>query len=675
MIKRIVYISLILLILFISVVIYLGNQRGNGDNSHKTVPSVQTISADMNERLCPKPFVWFIGDRQMYDYKFETDITIDPSVLTKEREFQQEKAEASLTVQGTLNFRVFEREEDKRGLVYLGFQLSPVQVTAYEKSLSQSKRIPELEELYQTFFVATYEKEGVPVTFYFPKQLDEQDKLSLSEIVKILQVTVSSEGKEQIRQGEWIKWREEEIHATGEFEAEYSVHKDDCHLIKKRNVRCLSIRPIEDQRDHSQEILLTGHIIRSAFKGRTSPDMSWLKAFSGSETLEVRVRRKDVFSRSQAQVSLERRHFEPDPDLDIWTESRSLKEILKSFGKNREKTDTLGSWESIRIQRLREQMEMLSLPQIITSIKDAAASGMSQSGMAILAHRLRDFLEISPEEARLIPDIFKYPDLAEDAIGCILIALELNGHPESQSALRNVFEDGDQAADTRGRAIVAAGGIQKPEKELIESLFNLTEIKREATDGEELERADTALLSLGILAGALLEGENAFESQNIVERIANYLQKSENERERVMCLKALGNSSNPETIPIIESYLTSKSSIEQVASASALRNFSDEHTLHLLSDALEQSSVSDVRKAAIKSLTTRGGSEVIEYMRKGLPSEPENSLRRMMIRFLGKNRTPEVIKALEDQLERETSREVIKDIYRALYEERKEYEE
>jgi len=329
--------------------------------------------------------------------------------------------------------------------------------------------------------------------------------------------------------------------------------------------------------------------------------------------------------------------------------------------------ETTGAWEKRRLQSLAEKLEDLSVSQIMLEIKNAAASGASQSDLATLSHTLRDFLELYPEEADSIPPLLKERNLTGKAAGSVLLALELVGHPEAQTALKDVFEDNDQISDNRLRAIVAAGGIAKSEEELVESLFNLSEAGREGGNDDDLERADTSLLALGILSYSLSKGEEPAESNAINERIVTSLQRSEDKRERVMCLKALGNTSNPDIISAIEPYLTSESAAERAASAGSLRNFSDEHTLELLVDSMEDDPESGVRKAAISALSDRGGIGIVEPVCRHLPNEPDDYLRRMMVSVLGKNKTPEVVDTLKKQLEVETSSEVAKEIYRVLY--------
>ncbi|MDM8551368.1 HEAT repeat domain-containing protein, partial [Desulfobacterales bacterium HSG2] len=352
----------------------------------------------------------------------------------------------------------------------------------------------------------------------------------------------------------------------------------------------------------------------------------------------------------------------------IWNESQSAKEIIESFimsGKKQE--ETAGAWEKRRLQSLAEKFKDLSISQIMLEIKKATTSGASQSDLATLTHTLRDFLELYPEEASSVPRLLKERKLTGKAAGSVLLALEMIGHAEAQTALKDVFEDDDQISDNRLRAIVAAGGIAKPEKELIESLFDLAKAGREGGSDEELERSDTSLLNLGILSYSLSKGEEPSESNAINERIVTSLENSEDERERVMCLKALGNTSSSDIISVVESYLTSESPEERAASAGSLRNFSDEHTLELLVNSMEDDPEPGVRKAAISALSDRGGIDVVAPVCKHLPDEPDEYLRGMMVRLLGKNKTPEVIDTLKKQIEVETSSEVAKEIYRVLY--------
>jgi len=512
--KWLFYAGFILLLLLVSAVIYVGGQRAaperplpvkNG-SPEENVPSGQPAVPENSVKSstgksCPKPLLWNIGARQMYDYELETEITLDSSVMTGQPSAgDSQKKKIGMTIKGTLNFRIFgspkdvpgmpEQKEERKKIIYVGFQLSPVQVNIYGKPGTEGTPAPDLEKLYQTFFVVAYVKEGVPALFYFPEQFDEKDKTSLSEIVKIVQLVVPLENLSD----EWddqgtLRWKEDETHAAGSFESEYFVHKDDCGSIHKRNIRCLSLQTMEDQTGTSERLKLTGHIVNSEFKGIIAPESSWIKEFSGSEVFEIQTE-KGVWSESQVRINLRLRNFDPDSSLPIWNETRSAKEIIESFIESEKKQkETTGTWEKRRLQNLAEKLKELSISQIMLEIKNAATSGASQSDLATLSHTLRDFLELYPEEAESVPSVLKERNLTGKAAGSVLLALELIGHPEAQTALRDVFEDNEQIADNRLRAIVAAGGIAKPGNELVESLFNLSETDREGeNNNEELER-------------------------------------------------------------------------------------------------------------------------------------------------------------------------------------------
>ncbi len=684
-------ISLIMLPLFVLLIAYMGVQAPpSGPSSQRTDISDQLMAVNEGgEKACPRPLLWKIGTRQMYDYELETHMTLDSSAISRGASSSGEKRNVRINIKGILNFRIFDRSDellegekellyvgfqldplkevldDEREAVYVGFQLDPVRVSIYEEHVSEGKRIPELERLYGTFFVTAFGSEGIPLLFYFPEQLDEKDKISLSEIIKIAQADLPLEGHPD----EWIdgklKWHEDETHATGVFRSEYIVYDDECDVFHKKNVQCLSIRDAGKEAG-SKELKLTGHVVESKFKGTTAPDTCWLKTFYGSETLQIRLGTA-VWSESKSRIKLKLRYFQPDSNLAIWEERRPLKDILKSLTASETKHGNriAGVWERMRVQTLAEQLGDLSLSQIMTEIKRGVDSGMSQSDLGGWVHKLKCFLELYPEEATFVPDLLKELNVTGNSAGMIILGLELAGHSQAQIAIKSIFEDDDQVADIRLKAIVATGGLANPGKEIIASLFNLVDSGKK---DEDIEMRDTALLSLGILSRKLSEGGNPAESQAINDQIISYLQNSENARQRVACLKALGNSASPEIVSVIEPYLSSDSVAERTSAVQSLQSFSDEHTLELLTGILEGDKETMVRHAAIGALVRRGGSEVVEHMRKHLPVEPEVSLRRKMIQFLGKHRTPEVIETLKRQLELENSRPIARDIVRALHE-------
>ncbi|RLC09178.1 MAG: hypothetical protein DRI57_22615 [Deltaproteobacteria bacterium] len=679
--KSFLYAGIILLISLLCAAAYMGG--GKSENAFNKVaasseqsagPGPEKVVSDSNSS-CPTQLLWQTDARQMYDYELETDILLDPSVLTGE---SGAKTKIRVGVKGILNFRIFDHPTKSSGTsekiegweksVYAGFQFSPAEVRIYGNSDTEGRRMAELEKLYETFFIVAFSKQGTPSMFYFPNPLDPKDKSSLSELVKIAQLFMPSKKLSK----EWVEgkhqWVKKEKRASGKFEAEYFVHKDECDTIVKRNLRCLSVLSNDMSSPGSEKVNLTGHVIHSEFKGRIEPDVSWLASFSGSEQFEIRAG-KNVWSVSEGTINLRLREFDPNPSLAIWKEDQGVKAIIQSFADPDKKADTkaIGAWEQERMKGMAEQFKNVSVSELLADIKDALEAGNNQSEMARLTHTLRDFLETYPEKALSVPDLIKNMALSDQGAGSVLLALQLAGHPQAQDALKTVFEDGEQLSDNRLRAIVASGGIKAPEKPLIESLFNLSE-NREDADDEDLERSDTGFLALGILSDALSKGENPSDAQGINERILNYLENSDDERERIICLKALDNSAAPSIIPEIEPYLVSESVAERSAAVGTLRNFSDDYSLELLAEALENDPETSVRDTAVEALAERGGISEVEHVRKQLSEETDENLRRKMIRFLGENRTPDVTETLKSQLEKESSRAAAKDIFRALYE-------
>lgn len=681
--NRLILVGIVLLISLVSAAVYMGlRSSGSGDSSGKAAtPLSQPVSADKDKTSdgpCPAPLYWQTDARQMYDYDMETDILLDPSVLTGN---SGQKTKVRVSVKGILNFRIFddpvkssdssEKIQGAEKSVYAGFQFSPAEVKLYGESETEGRRMTELESLYETFFVTAFSTEGMPSLFYFPAPLDEKDKNSVSELIKIAQLSISTEESSQERDDKGtVRWYKDEIRSTGAFKAEYAVHQAACNEIIKKNISCLAVRATDILNNAAKDIKLTGHIVDSEFRGTTAPNVSWLKTFSGSETFEIRVG-NDVWSESKGTIRLSLRAYEPNPELAIWKENRPIKDILLSFADPEKKSKAPGAWEQERVKGLSEQFKDVSASQLMQKLKDAVSAGANQSDLAVLTHTLKDFFEIYPEKALSVPGLLKDMNLSDQAAGSVLLALQLAGHSQAQTALKAVFEDEGQTADNRLRAIVASGGIQKPEKELIGSLFGMAETREGKTD-DGLERSDTAFLALGILSDTLSKSEKPSDSQAVNERIINYLQNSQDEREHIICLKALDNTANPEVISVVEPYLLSDSVMERSAAVSALRNFSDAHSLELLSDALENDPEDVVRGSAVDALAERGGIDAVEQIRTRLPNEPEENLRRNMIRFLGKNKTPAVVETLKKQLEAETSRDIAKDIFRALYEKKTE---
>ena len=516
---------------------------------------------------------------------------------------------------------------------------------------------PDLEKLYNTMFIVAFTEDGKPVQFYFPEYLEEKDRISLSEIIYAVQIVIPMNKEKN-------QWATIESNSTGNFEVNYSID-NNCNVINKKIITCISLKGLDNNNENS--IQLKGRVINSSFIANIDNDISWIKNFSGSETLEIKNKKNEVWSKSLMYVNLKYiDQFKPDPNLDIWKINKSLSDVLKSFLTTKTSYQQ-GYWSKKHLQSLKEQFQNTNLDQIIEEIEKAIDANEPQTRIVQLTHKLVDYLTVFPEQSDFLPDKIKDMEIKDLKAGNVILALELTGNIEAQEALINLIEDSNQKDDIRLKSIVAAGGIKLPDKTLIESLFKQNNIVREDNSEFNIERADTSILSLGILSDSLYKSGNKNESQSLIEKISEKLNNSEDIRERIACLKSLDNSENEKIKPIIEPFLQSDSTVEREAAASAFRHFNDEYSRNLLLNTYQNDASSNVKKAAIEALMYQGGDEVLKLVKTQLPVEKNEDIRRAMIIFLGNHKTPEVLSILQQQLNLETKKDIAEEIIRAIY--------
>jgi HEAT repeat protein len=617
-----------------------------GDSKTVAVDRTATPTTPVNETVSPTTtvsttlpkFRWESGARQVYHYNLQTEIETNTNLLGDASSTNWQKVIAEL--KGTLNVRLFDKQAKT---LFVGFQLSPAHF-----SLS-GQQVAALENsLYQTFFLVLFSLEGVPVHFYFPKTIHASERNLVAEIVKSVQVITPP-----IQTAQWTRSEE---NATGKYEAQYTWQAGK--KIYKKKLNYLSVTSSATETEDANDVSLTGHIINSDFQALLATQRSWLQAFSGTEKLEIRSQHGKV-AKLALRISLRASYDPIDPSLAIWQANNDPKQVMLVFAGG--KSPSSGAWDQLRQQKLRDKFAHVRLSDLTEQIVAFNAKAQSMGDMIPYLKELEDYLSAYPEAAAEIRNLLLQGGLSQRTTGMIINALEVVAHKEAQEALATIMLNHDSKHVVR-QAIAAAGGIKAPEQVLVETLWLVAQQQAESS---------TALLALGSASHHLAQLGNDYEAAQIRQGLVAYLQaETADSWAQHIALSALKNTKNTELFETVAPYLEAEDEQVRATAHSVLGNFDDVESFEQLIISVTQDEAVKVRQSALDAVFHREDKDqAVEPIRQYLSKEPNQVVRRDMIRFLGDNKidNPEVITTLEQQLRQETSREMIKEVYRALY--------
>jgi HEAT repeat protein len=586
-------------------------------------------------------FRWESGARQVYHYDLQTEMETNTNLLGDASATNWQKVIVEL--KGTLNVRLFEKQAKT---IVVGFQLSPAHF-----SLS-GQRMQALEKsLYQTFFMAIFTLEGVPVHFYFPNTIHASEQKLLAEIVNSVQIITPTLQTA-------TQWTSKEENATGQYEAQYKWQAGKIHK-QKRDY--LTVNSSTTETEGVNEISITGQIINSDYQAILATKRSWLQELSGSEKLEISSQHGKI-AKSALRISLRASDEPIDPTLAIWQANNDPEQVMLAFASG--KSPSSGSWEQLRQQNLREKFAHVTVGDLTQQIIAFNAEDKSMGDMIPYLQELEDYLSVYPEAAAEIPNLLLQGDLSQRTTGMIVNALEEVGHKEAQAALATIMLDNDSKNEHVVRqAIGAVSGIKKPEPELVETLWQVAQ--------QSEEESSTALLALGAASHNLANSGDDFEASQIRQRLVDSLQaETADSWKQHVALSALKNTDNTELFPTVAPYLEAEDEQVRATAHSVLENFDDVESFEKLITSVTQDESVMVRQSALNAVSHREDKDqAIEPIRQYLSEEADQDVRRDMIRFLGDNKTdnPEVITTLKQQVTQETSEEMIKEVYKALY--------
>jgi len=646
----------------------------------------------LNDTPCTAELKWFPDARQMYNYQLKTEIVLYKNELEPQESLQQkDQRRIAVDITGTLNFRVFQKPDDwpvisDDNLIYVAFQLSPVSIQYAEgdDSLSPQK---DLKSLFQTLFCASFLRNGLCFQLYFPSNLDQTDRSSLSEIVYSSQLVFSDKT--------FKKWTTKERHSSGQFLAEYRMKGNDCQLFEKQNVRCISLNTEQSENNLSTQDFLNARIIESQFTLSVTSTKAWIESCRGQEHIEFRKTDNDhIWSSSKMQIQMNLIPFHPDQNLHIWSAENDLETLLLSFFETHiSDSDSHGTWKKRRIETIKNRLNNRTLFQLISDLELALSENKDQSYNSQLSHMIQDYFIAFPEAVYQVPFLLENNKISNSAVGHLMLALERSGHSQAQTVLKNIMLDNQLKNDYRIKAIVAAGSVDSPTELLTDGLIEIVQQTEQTSSDSFNELTSTALLALGIHCQTYENNGQTEIAEQIVNQLTLDLIKSQNPTDKVIYFKAIGNAKNTQFIKVIESYLPQNEQSEELYDSDSEEEIAQNQDIPTQIAAImalgQQPETTEgidliiplfdherkiIRAAAVDAITNMNSEKIVNQLCERLSEENDETIRRKIIQYLGDHITETVVETLKNHLDlshqytdrQPISRDEAEDIYRAL---------
>jgi hypothetical protein len=605
----------------------------------------------VNEKLTTiLQFHWQTDAQQVYEYHAYTEVDTNTTLGIDGGDNWQTVA---IEIKGILNVRVFGELDD---LIYLGFQLSPVQL------FTQKQRIPNIEKIFeQRFFMAAFTPTGKPQQFFFPQGLQASDRQSLINFINGMQIYLPDQSTKT--------WETAEKDITGEYYAKYHLDQQLKYSVRKQKTNYFKVHAKEQVIGQvpatSGRSPLNIQVVHSDFLATVTPNHAWFEKMVNHEQLELRIGQQlATKTRNELTVTLSNQPI--DMTLAIWQADDDPQKVIHAF--NQDTTKRTAVAELQEQQREAQLKAQFSQVRVVDLMKPIAAFDLKNKSMSEILPAMRElenYLSVYPEAATDLRAMLQQQPLSGGNSALLVGVLTSVGHFEAQAALSELILNADASINQQvaHQALFGATQVEKIEPLLVDTL-------RTAAQRED-ENAGMALLVMGAVSHKLI-ADNPDEAIALREEIMSYLQEQTTPDKQETALRALSNAkaSEAEMAEVVTPYLETEHENVRAVAYGVLRHFNDQASLnHLITGATTDES-NYVRRKAVEALSVRkDASEALIPVSQQLAQESNDRVRQTIIGFLGKNKTnhPQVVETLQQQLTLETSREMKKEVYKALY--------
>ena len=426
--------------------------------------TAQTVTTDVNQ------INWQPAQSKVYQFSQSTEVLGHQS--------SSQKTSATLTqISGLLNMRVYNVEAQQ---IIAGFQISKLAISV------AGQRNQDLEQLYKTPFLVTFNHDGLPQQFNFPKVLPPQSRQALGDIVKGFQWVMPK------RVTKDNQWTVKESNATGSYSAQYKYEPQQQTYVKQRqHYKVISDNPMLA---NTMEVKTK----TSKFTAILAKNSSWLERFSGEETLDVYLQRQlFVQSRFKSELTTSTEAMSSELFLSQFDSASSLKSVLFDDDNSQWAINVKTIWQKMEQAQFEQQYANISLSQLLQSAHSAAAKPQSMRFLNAM-NQIEQYIKVFPQSSAQLPDLLMSMNLPPVIYLKVIAYLGNFGQSAHQQALVAIMNDVRLTDAVNREAVRSASRVTNAQSELVTSLEVLIERSRDSLYDQ----------SMGPLAAATLRNLN-----------------------------------------------------------------------------------------------------------------------------------------------------------------------
>jgi len=306
---------------------------------------------------------------------------------------------------------------------------------------------------------------GMPLTFEFPAEVNQQNRSILESLVRTFQVSLNSGAD---------NWVADESNGSGTYEAVYKRIGPGQIEKSKRKFSTTAAGMVSWSEISSTESI-------SIEAGR-----NWIAEMNVQETMSSDGQGTPAMAISNhATLKLE-----PGAQLALSPDLWRFDAVAAAVGTAPTVRHPV---PDITPEEARNKI-LATVPEL-----DAATQGRLG-----LIHQLRDLLRVDDSLPGLILDVLKTQELSDRTRADLYLALEQAGTKSAQRALVEVITDDSWSLKDGMRAIVAMGGIKQPTTESTTALWDMAQY---SAGGERQRMASSATFALGSIGNTMNQAD------------------------------------------------------------------------------------------------------------------------------------------------------------------------
>jgi HEAT repeat protein len=569
-------------------------------------------AATVPDNRFPLNIRWRVGVAQQYRLLSESAMHMEAATSSS--------SSIGVQLHGLLDTLTLEAGHDE---VLVGMRLSSVELKindTVDTGINSALSAP---------FRVRFASDGMPVAFEFPAEVSTQNRKMLENLVRMFQVSIDGSDT----------WVAQESNGNGSYEAIYS-RSGPLQIDKtKRN---FSAPPAS---------MMAGAEITSTEQLRIDPAHDWIIAMSVDEKLKTAgaVGPKMTIS-NRATLELQ-----PGVQLTATPDTWRFKAAAASVD------DT--------VARITQPVPDISAEEARKQIQSTIHElDKTKQGRIVLIHRLRDLLRVDESMPAVLLNILQMQQLSDRTRADLYLVFEAAGTNSAQAALVSVFTDNSKwSVKDIVRAIVAMGGVDKPNSDSIAALWSTTQ--NDVSDSNSQRVVSAATFALGSLGNTMNASSN-LDYDSLRSSLLNNALSGGNDKQRSDFVFAVGNTQDSTLAHEIVGLLDDDAPSVRRATALSLGMLGIDQTADTLVSRYQQENNSQVRSAIAESLQSwaEPSDSAMAVFRHTVRTEADESARYNIVVLLGENldKFPENESVLREIMRNEPSKRIRQKVAEAL---------